>query len=441
MNYNKHVFLLCCVFLSVLILFSVAIENYPNQFQFFKKISIISDIIHRPERKKIVANPSKDTISNNSVQNAYLIPHRIGICDQTNSTAVLFHLKQRIDALRQSQKGKIRIAWFGDSMIEGDLITQTIRKILQDTLGGHHAVGFVAPKTVSSNNRITARSNITGDFTTYQFHKTNQQFPLFFSGYVYSISNGVCTVTDNTQDSNDVQQNIYKYLVCGKGSESEIDVNGRPVLISPSKFINYILIDSSKSKSLQCRIKNEQLPVYGFSLEMQDGIVVDNFSFRGITGTEYNKIDTNLLLELNQSGIYDLIVFQFGVNLLFKPNDKEYTYYQRLMTPVLSKFKRCMPTTDFLIISTFDRAFKYDQGWESAIGIDTLVATQYRLSCNHQFNFYNLFQTMGGRGTIVRWADSATTLANHDYIHPNHKGASLIGATIAHDLLTAINKK
>ncbi|MEZ4850537.1 MAG: hypothetical protein R3B93_18375 [Bacteroidia bacterium] len=42
----------------------------------------------------------------------------------------------------KSRKGKTRIAYFGDSMIEGDLITQSLRNDLQELLGGQ-GVGFV----------------------------------------------------------------------------------------------------------------------------------------------------------------------------------------------------------------------------------------------------------------------------------------------------------
>jgi lysophospholipase L1-like esterase len=441
MNYNKHVLIVSLFFLTVLLGFSVLINNYPNQLASFSKISILSDIIKSAENIK---DTKQDVVKKEAVQeieSAYLIPHRIGICNQSDKVSGLVNLMNCINEIKKTNNGKVRIAWFGDSMIEGDLITQTIRKILQDSLLGHHAVGFVAPKTVSSDNRITARSSLTGDFTTYHFHKTNPNFNLFYSGYVYSIRNGVCKITDNTVDSNDLKQPLFKYFVCGKGAPCDITVNGQPLSINPNNAINFILIDSSKNNSVTCAIQNEQLPVYGFSFEMKNGVIVDNFSFRGITGIEYNKIDTSVLNALSALNTYDLLVFQFGVNLMFRANDKQYTYYQRAMDLVLKKFKNYMPNKDILIISTFDRAFKYENGWATAIGIDTLVATQQQLACSNQLSFYNLFQTMGGHGTIVRWADSSIALANHDYIHPNRQGAVILGNTIANDLLKTINIK
>jgi hypothetical protein len=48
---------------------------------------------------------------------------------------------EKLHQLKTTKKGKIRIAYFGDSMIEGDLLTQTLRKLLQKEFGGY-GVGF-----------------------------------------------------------------------------------------------------------------------------------------------------------------------------------------------------------------------------------------------------------------------------------------------------------
>ena len=44
--------------------------------------------------------------------------------------------------LKREKIIKIRIAYLGDSMIEGDLITQTLRELLQKEYGGQ-GVGFL----------------------------------------------------------------------------------------------------------------------------------------------------------------------------------------------------------------------------------------------------------------------------------------------------------
>jgi hypothetical protein len=55
------------------------------------------------------------------------------------------------------------------------------------------------------------------------------------------------------------------------------------------------------------------------------------------------------------------------------------------------------------------------------------VKTQAELAFENGMAFYNMFASMGGAGTIVKWADSTPTLAGHDYVHPNGRGAELLG--------------
>ncbi|QYS86219.1 hypothetical protein JJC03_14905 [Flavobacterium oreochromis] len=157
---------------------------------------------------------------------------------------------------------------------------------------------------------------------------------------------------------------------------------------------------------------------------------MDNFSFRGITGVELDKISTELLQKLNQENYYDLIVFQYGVNLMFRPNDVNYDYYYQKMTPLIKKFKKEMPKTDFLIFSCSDRAFKYNNEWKSAIGIDSLIKTQARLSYDNKIPFYNLFLSMGGKGIMKKWVDTIPTMASKDYIHFNSRGSKVVAKTI-----------
>jgi lysophospholipase L1-like esterase len=150
---------------------------------------------------------------------------------------------------------------------------------------------------------------------------------------------------------------------------------------------------------------------------------------------ELNKVDAKLLQDIAESQYYDLIVFQYGVNMLFRPKDKNYDYYQQIMQPVLEKYKSNLPNTEFLIISCADRAFRYNNEWKTAIGIDSLVKLQANLAFKNNMAFYNLYQSIGGNGTIVKWANSTPKWANKDYIHPNHLGAEAIGKWIAEAFL------
>ena len=204
-------------------------------------------------------------------------------------------------------------------------------------------------------------------------------------------------------------------------------MNGRVRQYRTPKKINRLVLDSGRTHFVDIGLRDDKLPVYGVTMEPESGVVVDNFSFRGITGLELGKLDTELLSSLEAENKYDLVVLEYGANLMFRPNDVDYSWYHKHIMAVVAKLRRAMPHSEFLIISTADRAFKYDDGWKTAIGMDNLVRTKAELAYTNDAAFFNMYNSMGGSGTIVRWADANPALANRDYIHPNILGADILG--------------
>lgn len=344
---------------------------------------------------------------------------------------------QKLHELKNGRKRKVRIAYFGDSMIEGDLLTQTLRKLLQQAFGGS-GVGFVPITSQVSQFRQTVTDNYSDGWEDVNFKSGNSN-RLFFSGHLFHTSSASVQMTDQTiTDSTAI---IEKSILCGFVPKSiGITVNNKPFTLHAGKTFNRIALGNDKNTGIRLAVANDQLPVYGISFESASGIIVDNFSFRGITGVEWGRIDSSFLEAIEENNPYDLIVFQYGVNLLFRPNDKNFSWYAKSMLPVVRKFRNCFKETEFLLISTADRAFRYGTQYKSAIGIDSLIKVQAALAFETNSSFYNLFETMGGTNSIVDWANRKPSLANKDYVHPNHKGAEVLAHLFFESLMRDYEK-
>lgn len=336
-------------------------------------------------------------------------------------------LKSKLEALKRSEKIKVRIAWFGDSLIEGDLITQTVRELLQNEFGGVHGVGFVPFRSITAGFRRSATALSSGSWIEENFRNARTGSPLFFSGHVFYSGNGQFILKDNTVK--DSLQVVEKWLICGQASAPvTIRVNGQPLSVEAPARFNRILLDKSPSRRIRVQFSSGlRLPLYGVSSEPEYGVVIDNFSFRGISGFELGKLDHALLESVGSSGVYDLIVIQYGVNLMFRPKDTNYDYYYQGMMPVVAHLKKRMPNSEFLLVSCSDRAFRYGGKWKTAIGLDSLVNVQARIAFDNRIPFFNLYKSMGGEGTMVKWAEGKPQLAAKDYIHASHAGAAILG--------------
>jgi len=344
-----------------------------------------------------------------------------------------------IDKLYQQSLGKkrkLRIAYFGDSMIEGDLISQTLRNLLQIKFGGT-GVGFVPINSISAGFRQTAITNAATNWTDLSFKDKKKN--LFFSGHVFSTSNGFSKITNKV--NNDSVGITEKSLLCGMlGHSLSIQYNNNNIKIQPDKLFNRLVLSKDINNNIQLSVQDAALPVFGLSFVSVTGIIVDNFSFRGITGIEYSSIENPMLEAINSTNPYDLIIFQFGVNMLYKPNDTHFNWYAKAITPIINNFKNKMPNTEIIIVSTGDRAFKYNGAYLSAIGIDSLIKVQAKAAFETNSCFFNLFETMGGKNSIVKWADSIPSFANKDYTHPNFRGAEVIGKYFYNAILKEYEK-
>lgn len=438
MNANRRVLLFVVYAIGIYLLASIFAVLLDWQWMPARRVNLISDItrkhqvddfdktdsLNHPDTSLLLAitPPLKDKTSD---FNLYSRGHFITNFNVDTNSVSLERFIMKLYDLKHGKNKKIRIAYFGDSMIEGDLMTQTLRKLLQQMFGGN-GVGFVPITSQVSQFRTTVADNYSSGWQDDNFKTDGEKSHLFISGHIFRSGGDWVQMKDQTVK--DTAAIIEKSLLCGFVSRPvNIIVNNVPTTIHPDKIFNRVILDKSKNSFIKLSVADAQLPVYGISFETESGITLDNFSFRGITGIEFAKIDSSFLRAIATENPYDLVIFQYGVNLLFRPNDKNFNWYGRAMLPIIKKMKNCFPESDFLLVSTADRAFRYGDEYHSAIGIDSLVKVQALLAYETGSSFYNQFESMGGTNSIVEWTAKKPSWANRDYVHPNFRGAEVLG--------------
>lgn len=434
MNTDRRivVFVLSSITLYLLISFFAIAFNFNTGF--LKRINLIGDIFSSTSTIVDENGNADDTVNNAPIVLAitpekkfdqYTRPDYITAFNVDTTKPSLAVFVSKLNELKKGKKRKVRIAYFGDSMIEGDLLSKTLRELLQKEFGGA-GVGFVPITSPASKFRQTVVDNYSTGWMEENFKTADKNNKLFLSGHLFRGNNDWVEMIDRTvKDSTTVLEKILFYGFTD--TPVSVKVNNNDVLIEANKIFNTALLQKDLSRSIRLSVLNNRLPLYGISLESESGVIVDNFSFRGISGTEFASIDTSLLNSVAAANIYDLFIFQYGVNVLYRPNDINFNWYARTLLPTVKKLRNSFSNTDFLIVSTADRAFRYDNGYQSAKGIDSLIKIQATIAYQTGSCFYNQFASMGGHNSIVDWADRKPSLANKDYVHPNDRGAAVLG--------------
>jgi hypothetical protein len=340
----------------------------------------------------------------------------------------------------QQKKKKTRVAYFGDSMIEGDLVTQDLRSTMQDTFGGI-GVGFMPITSIVAGFRQTVLHTFSGNWQTYSLlDQSASNHVLGITGFDFVPAVVVNADSIVTAGSSWVRYsavgrkhlnsfcNVKLFFGATPSDNNYVTAVGRTFPLKGTAPVNQVsLVKGYPVQSLnvafQCR---DHVNVFGFSMEGDSGVYVDNFSFRGNSGMPLIKIPANILSGINNELDYGLVILHYGVNVV-NAKVTDFSWYERGMTEVVNHIKIAMPHASILIISTGDKSLRQGGGeYVTDPSVPLVIEVQKRVAEKTGVAFWNLYEAMGGYNSMVKWVQGDTVLAGKDYTHPNFRGAKKI---------------
>jgi len=355
-------------------------------------------------------------------------------------------LQQFYKVLNEIKQGKAkgRIAFFGDSFIEGDIFCADVRNSLQDLFGGN-GVGFVPITSEVAQFRITVGHTFKGFNSHSLVKKETREEPYGAGGYCFTAG-----------EDNDVTYSAnpnYKHL--------DLFHDIKLFFSSPEKTnftyrlsngqINEIKIDGSDR--LQQKVlkgvntttasfnfpASDTIKLYGVSFEDSTGIYVDNFGLRGNSGLALSRISESMNSQFNQFQNYQLIILQYGLNVI-AADTKDLSWYVNPMVNIVQRLKRCFPEAAILIMSVSDRSTRVGGEYQTMESVPLMVEAQREIARQSQVAFYNLFEAMGGENSMVAFVENDPPLANKDYTHLNFQGGRRVAGIFVKSLINEYQK-
>jgi hypothetical protein len=379
-----------------------------------------------------LAQQKIDTIDNHGVT----FPQETFTDYKGNQNLISFF--EKLYQLETNKKGTIRIAYFGDSMTDGDFIVQDVRNAFQTTYGGQ-GVGFVSIVNESGKSRGSILHDFSKNWKMQSFvNVKNPISPLGVNGRVFFAIDTV-TYPWVSYKASKMQPSLKLFnptLFYGSSNNSKGIIKyvvGKDTLrkkLESTSNLNTLTLTENTLKALKVKFINSKfMPIYGLNFDDGQGVHVDNFSQRGNSGIPISKFDIDLMQAFQKKLDYDLIVLHYGTNVL-NYGSKDYSWYEKSMRLAVERLQAGFPGVAVLIISTADKATKYDLEMKTDSAVVPLTLAQKRFAQRTKSGFINLYQVMGGEGTIAKWVDGTEVLANKDYTHFNAKGSKKIGLLI-----------
>ena len=335
----------------------------------------------------------------------------------------------------------IRIAVLGDSFVEGDILTADLRERLQTAFGGR-GTGFAPMASPLTGFRRSIKTQSKG-WTSHNImqHKSvpapyNEQF--FVSGWVCRPTDGASTRWEETTfrkqlDSCSTARILFR---SPRTSRIQLIVNDsltRDFTVEGADKVRQAVIEAKHIRSLELKVLEGASEWVGYgAIFGEKGVVVDNYSVRSNNGQAIFRTNPAINAEINALWSYDLVILQYGLNIM-QAGVHKYTSYGQQIEKVITYCRQCFPSAAILVMGVSDRAIKNENGVETMDAIPYMIDCQRTAARNQGAAFWSTFDAMQAEGGMTEFV--AKGWAGKDYTHINYGG----GRRVAWALFDAIN--
>jgi lysophospholipase L1-like esterase len=442
-NQLHYSFLLCLSIIGVLLVLSLFKNLSIGSFA-FRKLDPLAEI--RVEDDTLIAASPLDSIAKpeERAKQDSIVAHVIEKCPQgisciedysADSTALKYFLR----ALKRSEKNKkpVRIAFYGDSFIEGDVFCGSFRDTLQSIFGGR-GVGFVPITSEVAGFRNTIKHRFKNWKTKSMMNKKDSLIKVGPSGFSYVPLEGNWVQYKPSKQRFLREFNTVKlYYKSFKDAivHYTFDTTKWSDVLEASGKVEEWKYNAKNAKLVEFEFDPfDSLYVYGTSFESGEGVYVDNFSIRGNSGMNLAAINSKTYKEFNKHRSYKLVILQFGLNMVVEES-LNYRAYAEKMVSVIQTLKKNFPECSFLLLSVSDRSSNTSGEFRTMKAIPALRDAQRLIAQRTGIAFWDMFEAMGGQNSMVRFTESEPPLGARDYTHLTFKGGKKLAGSLAKSLL------
>ena len=334
----------------------------------------------------------------------------------------------------------VRIAFMGDSFVEGDIVTCDLREELQSRFGGRGA-GFIPADIPFATVRKSIKRT-SSNWKTYSVMKPKEapealRERLFVSGYLAEGRAGATTrwqaTTSHASLDSCTQARIL--LISRDTSRVEVvlgDTLRNEFMIAGDERVREIYVEGPVD-DIRLRVVEGCVMCYGATMEGDGGVTVDNFSVRSNNGHAIFGSSATVNRQVDELLGYDLVVLQYCLNIMQK-GQRVYAKYRDQVRDMIAYAERCFPNAAIMVVGVSDRWVKNAETnvYEPIGSVDALTSYQRAAADSCKVVFWNTSRVMKDLGGMPAFVSNGW--AAKDYTHINYAG----GKRIANALTEAI---
>ncbi|MEX1241479.1 MAG: hypothetical protein WEB30_17290 [Cyclobacteriaceae bacterium] len=443
MSKNKlhEPFLLCIIVIASLLVLSV-VPSFTLESLRFKQINLLADVeIVRVDSLEVAFKDSLVAKQDSVIQLVKETCRHGLTCleDYSGDTTALVKFYKALSEIKKQPNKALRVAFYGDSFIEGDIFCGSFRDSLQSIFGGR-GVGFVPITSGVARFRNTIKHSFDNWRTSSLINRTDSTAEYGPAGYCFVPLDGNWVEYRPSRkrflrEFNTVKLYYKNYESASVRFSINYDTTQWVVPLKKSSQLQEWVYRGRKLKSIKFTFEPfDSLRLFGASFEDGPGVYVDNFSLRGNSGISLTGISQNMLSKFNNYRSYKLVILQFGLNMV-QEDSLNYRSYVRRMVRVINNLKKSFPQASFLLMSVSDRSTNTTGKFETMNAIPAMRNAQRMIAQETNIAFWDMFEAMGGENSMVRFVTSKPALAAKDYTHLNFNGGNKLAGSLVKSLL------
>ncbi|MCR5498366.1 MAG: hypothetical protein K6F48_11065 [Paludibacteraceae bacterium] len=351
-----------------------------------------------------------------------------------------FHMMDKLFvALQNCGRGPVvHILHYGDSQIESDRITGYVREQFQKKFGGSGPGTCPAIQPIRSYTVVQTFSDSLPRYIadgTLQQKLSDDHYGVL--AQMAKLRGGKVTLGYTTCNNSKVYNHAKKFsqvrllvgntgenftakLRWGKQDSTQVIEAATPefsvLTWKLDTMVTSVKLDLSGTAEL-----------YGVAMDGKSGVAMDNIPLRGSSGTFFTRISSHLLSSAMKELNVKLILLEFGGN--YTPHiyslDRVEKYKQMIASQI-RYLRNLHPGAMIILIGPADMSQKINGELQTYPFLEENIEGMKQAALENGAAFWDMYQVMGGRNSMIKWVEHVPAWAASDYIHFTPTGAGRI---------------
>jgi lysophospholipase L1-like esterase len=364
------------------------------------------------------------------------------------NSATLSGFYEKLYQLKKTKKGKINIVHIGDSHIQADLLTHTVRQLLQKQFG-NAGRGFIFPGRI-------ARTNEPQNIYTFSDAKWEAK-RIVFTDQPLPIGLGASTVRTTQADAKFVvrtlnspsldysfdevsvfyQKDFTSFNLILKDSVGHLLAYVGPYTLEAYPNFSFVelpyRVHQIEFQTSQPTPGQNQFALFGLNLtKNESGVIYHSIGGNGAKFKHY--LDAKFFFEQTESVHPDLFIISLGANeaIDYPYIDKQFSDY---VDSFIKRLKQSNPNALFLITTPSDF---YRKRTRRNPGVEVIHSQLLQFADKNNLASWDLYTVAGSKHSADHWKKN--NLLQPDGVHSTRAGYELQGNLLYQALIKGYNE-